>query len=146
MEVEFRQRGITYETKSIVPVMYSGHCVGHGEADLIVFFPNGENYVIELKAVSGDISRLHTAQVRTYLRGRPDVQYGVVINFTQPNSANAESGVQSVSVSALPVSVPVVDAVTTSVRGTEGTDGTVSSTTSDGVSFSDNICHDNDNQ
>lgn len=142
MEVEFRQRGITYETKSIVPVMYSGHCVGHGEADLIVFFPNGENYVIELKAVSGDISRLHTAQIKTYLRGRPDVHHGIVINFTQPNSANATEEIQYtfVSVSApSPASVPVAEGGTASVPAEGG--AAEGGTAAAECTFSDNVCH-----
>lgn len=88
MEVEFRQRGITYENKSIIPVIYNGHCVGHGEADLIVFFPDGVNYVIELKAVCSEIHQAHLAQTRTYLRGRSDVQHGIVINFPQLSTAS----------------------------------------------------------
>ena len=98
--------------------------------------------MIELKAVSGDISRLHTAQIKTYLRGRPDVQHGVVINFTQPNSANATDEIQYSIVSVSPVSVPASVPGTEGTEGTGGTEGTEGTATAEGsVTFSDDVCH-----
>jgi GxxExxY protein len=143
MEVEFRLRGITYETKSIVPVMYSGHCVGHGEADLIVFFPDEENYVIELKAVSSEINRLHTSQLGTYLRGRTDVQHGVVINFTQPSHANAVDQIQYKTITSSPSSESSVSAAAVSSVSPAVSSASVKCAP---ITFSDNVRNSNDDQ
>lgn len=114
MEVELRSRSISYESKAIVPVLYRGFNVGYGEADIIVFGEGG--CVVELKATTTDITRPHIAQLQTYLRGRPDIHSGMIINFRQPNatsSAATSEGVDIVLISPIP-------AVTSELSGSSG--------------------------
>jgi GxxExxY protein len=88
MEVEFRHRGIHYETKVVIPIKYLHKNVGFGIADLIVCDDDGNNIaIIELKAVTYAPRAQERAQVATYLRSRPDVHFGLLINFRQPTSS-----------------------------------------------------------
>lgn len=91
MEVEFRDLGLNYETKSVVPILYRGRNVGYGIADFIV--SDGQNkpvVVVELKAVTYAPRSQEKAQIQTYLRSRPDVVFGLLINFRQPTTTSAE--------------------------------------------------------
>lgn len=91
MEVECRRRGIRYETKAIVPILYAGYCVGYGEADLIIFNDEGHpDLIVELKAVTYAPRAQEVSQIKTYLRGRPDIKRGVIINFRQPTLASGD--------------------------------------------------------
>lgn len=90
MEVEFRNHGIEYETKPVVPILYLGKNVGFGIADFIVLDADGNGVaVVELKAVTYSPRAQEQAQVRTYLRSRTDVQFGLLINFRQPTVTNS---------------------------------------------------------
>lgn len=90
MEVECRCEGLRYETKTIVPITYRGFGVGFGEADLIIFNDEGRaDLLVELKAVTYSPRAQELAQIKTYLRGRPDISRAVVINFRQPTGQQA---------------------------------------------------------
>lgn len=92
MEVEFRNHEIQYETKPVIPILYQGRNVGFGIADFIVFDTDGNGIaVVELKAVTYEPRTQEKAQVRTYLRSRTDVQFGLLINFRQPTATNLPS-------------------------------------------------------
>ena len=92
MAIEFRERGIGYETSNTREVFYKGQWVGKQELDLAVL----DGIVIELKAAqSKEPTVAHKAQLAAYLRttGR---QEGIVINFpkdpeaTKPTFADVE--------------------------------------------------------
>jgi GxxExxY protein len=116
MEVEFRLRGISYETKSIQPILYFGYHIGHGEADLIVFDESGPQVIVELKAVTAPISRPHVAQLETYLRSRSDVPSGIIVNFRQPCNSTTETEELSVDFLELRRGLPSTTGVTTTVE------------------------------
>ncbi len=92
MEVEFRYRGIQYETKVIIPIMYRGLTVGHGEADLIVYDEKATmmgdinvGIVIELKAVAHEPRTQEREQLEGYIKCRGWIDAcGLLINFRQP--------------------------------------------------------------
>lgn len=90
MEVELRLRGIRYESRVMIPVLYRGLTVGYGEADLILF-SNEKDYtglVVELKAVTYAPRAAERSQILCYLRSRGyDNAHGVLINFRQPTAS-----------------------------------------------------------
>jgi len=74
-EVEFRERGIAYETERIIPIYYKDQNVGHVRADLIV----GRTVVIELKSVS-KLNDSYRNQTQNYLN-LLNLDTGYLINF-----------------------------------------------------------------
>lgn len=95
MEVELRTKGIMYETKVIIPVLHRGLVVGYSEADLIVYDIEKEEtigYIVELKAVTYSPRELEKAQLNCYLRSKPDINHGLLINFRQPSTTNPTPG------------------------------------------------------
>lgn len=96
MEVELRHQNIRYESKVILPILYRGLTVGHGEADLVVYDVNVDDtvanpgVVVELKAVAYEPREQERAQIIGYLRSRgwPNAT-GLIINFRQPSSAKS---------------------------------------------------------
>lgn len=99
MEVECRRNEIRYETKSIVPIIYAGYCVGYGEADMILFNDEGApDLIVELKAVTYAPRAQEVSQIHTYLRGRPDIKRGIIINFRQPTLSSGEIQVDTLNV------------------------------------------------
>lgn len=95
LEVELRTRGVCYESKVALPIIYRGLTVGYGEADLIVYSEEdialgNPGIVVELKAVTYAPREAERAQLRGYLRSRgyPN-SCGLLINFRQPTATNA---------------------------------------------------------
>ena len=83
MEVGLRLRGIAYETKRVVAVVYEGYCVGREEADLVVG-DIGAEIVVELKTVADRaLGPPEEQQLRNYLTGL-DIASGLLINFPSP--------------------------------------------------------------
>lgn len=80
LEVELRDKGVSYESEAVIPVVYGCKNVGSVRADLIV----QNEVVVELKAVA-KISSAHIGQVRNYMRLR-GVQTGVVVNMSAEQS------------------------------------------------------------
>lgn len=77
MEVGLRIAGAPYEAQKDVPVLFRGHQVGRGIADLAL-----DDVTIELKAVSS-IGAGDEAQLRNYMTGLRS-RNGAIINFGQP--------------------------------------------------------------
>lgn len=76
MEVALRIAGVPYEPQRDVPVMFKGHQVGRGIADLVL-----DDLAIELKAVSV-VGAGDEAQLRNYMTGLS--RNGLLMNFGQP--------------------------------------------------------------
>jgi GxxExxY protein len=93
MEVELRHRGLIYESKVTIPIVYKGLTVGYGEGDLIVYgeqFSEDSHVIVELKATSHEPREVEKAQIIGYLRCRGlalsdlDGTRGLIVNFPQP--------------------------------------------------------------
>jgi GxxExxY protein len=75
LEYELTMRGLTYESRKCLRVVYKGLLVGEYETDLSV----DDKVVLELKAVSA-INAAHIAQVHHYLTGT-GYRLGIILNF-----------------------------------------------------------------
>ena len=73
---EMRRQGISFERESDMPVFYDGVQVGTRRVD---FFVEGV-VLVELKAVSVPLDRLHVVQVRNYLEVF-GLDVGLLLNF-----------------------------------------------------------------
>ena len=76
--IEFKERGIAFETRKRVEVAYKGNRVANQYIDLVV----ASTVVVELKAVS-QLEEIHGAQVLSYLRAT-GLRAGLLINFNKP--------------------------------------------------------------
>ena len=85
--VEFRLRGIAFAKEVIIEVEYKGEIIGTKRLDFLV----GGRLVVELKAVE-ELSKLHKAQVLTYLRITGH-KLGLLINF---NTIMLKDGIKRV--------------------------------------------------
>jgi GxxExxY protein len=85
MEVILRERGISYETERIIPIVFKEHTIGNLRADIIV----NRTTVIELKTVK-NITDVMVSQARNYLR-LLNLQEAYLVNF--PPSAGSDSEV-----------------------------------------------------
>jgi GxxExxY protein len=75
LEKELRLRGIPFERKVKLPVLYKGDLIGQYEADIIV---DGK-IIVEIKSVSR-LTSAHDAQVIHYLAAT-GLQLAILINF-----------------------------------------------------------------
>lgn len=73
--IEFRLRGIEYTREVTFNVEYKGESIGTKRLDFVV----GGRLIVELKAVE-DLTKLHKAQVLTYLK-ITGYKIGLLINF-----------------------------------------------------------------
>ena len=72
LEVEFRLKGLAYETQVHLPVYYKGAWIGYVVPDFILSLQStGEQVVLELKSVSTDVKRYHH-QLRKYKQAMPE--------------------------------------------------------------------------
>ena len=78
LKVDLNEHGLKYECQKEVKIEYLGVVVGTHRLDLVV-----ENKVIvELKALS-DLSDIHFAQLRSYLKAT-GLKVGLLLNFGKP--------------------------------------------------------------
>ena len=75
LEVELRLRGLKYESKPPLPVLYKGHAVARLEPDLVV----EKEMVVELKAYGSRFNGRN--QLERYLRHGAYKQ-GLLVNFS----------------------------------------------------------------
>ncbi len=76
---ELRQRGLSVQTKIVIPVVYDGIQVDKGfEADIIV----ESKLIVEQKSVE-ELHPVHKKQLLTYLR-LTGLKLGLLINFSSP--------------------------------------------------------------
>jgi GxxExxY protein len=75
LEKELLLRGIPFERKVKLPVLYKGDLIGDYEADLVV---DGK-VILELKSVSR-LNSVHDAQAHHYLAAT-GLQLAIIINF-----------------------------------------------------------------
>lgn len=75
LEKELRLRGIPFERKVKLPVLYKGDLIGEYEADLVV---DGK-IVVEIKSISR-LTSAHEAQAIHYLAAT-GLQLAILINF-----------------------------------------------------------------
>ncbi|MBY0494350.1 MAG: GxxExxY protein [Cyanobacteria bacterium] len=78
MCVELGERGISYEKKKRIAVVYKGHQLHGQELDLIV----ESVVVVEVKAVS-QLEEIHASQIVSYLKAT-GLRAGLLINFNKP--------------------------------------------------------------
>jgi len=85
MEKELRRRGIPFEAKRKVQVIYKGEVLEKTyEPDLICY----EKIIVELKAVS-ELAAIHKAQVINYLKATR-MRLGLLVNFGSYPKAEVE--------------------------------------------------------
>ena len=77
MEVELRQRGISFEPQNRIPLSYKGESLGDHILDLVI---EGK-LVVELKAVR-ELNDHHRAQVISYLKATR-LPLGLLFNFAK---------------------------------------------------------------
>jgi GxxExxY protein len=85
MEVILRERGISYETERIFPIVFKGHTIGNLRADIII----NKTTVVELKTVK-NINDVMVSQARNYLK-LLNLDEAYLVNF--PPSQGSESEV-----------------------------------------------------
>ena len=85
MEVILRERGISYETERIIPIVFKGHTIGNLRADIII----NKTTVVELKPVK-NINDVMVSQARNYLK-LLNLDEAYLVNF--PPSQGSESEV-----------------------------------------------------
>ncbi len=78
LEIELRERGISFAPQQPVEVRYKGHVVGEGRLDFLV----GSGLIVELKAVER-LAPIHEAQVISYLK-MTALALALLINFNVP--------------------------------------------------------------
>jgi len=77
-KLELTEQGLNYECQKEIKIEYLGTQIGTHRLDLVV-----ENQVVvELKAVR-EITDIHFAQIRSYLRAT-DLKVGLIPNFAKP--------------------------------------------------------------
>jgi GxxExxY protein len=79
MQVGLRLVGVRYESEKVVELKYLDHCVGEGWPELVVHI-EGQNVVIELKAVTNEVGAREEKQLRNYMKIL-GVECGLLINF-----------------------------------------------------------------
>ena len=77
LELELRMLGMMYESERLIPIIFRGHQIGVGRADIII---NNE-IIVELKAI-GKLNGKATDQLEHYLK-YTGLKKGIVINFNQ---------------------------------------------------------------
>ena len=83
MEIECQYQKWKYESKKIIPIIYRGHTIGYGEADLVVW--NGDDVIVcEFKAISSELREIEISQVKNYLKSCSSKSIGLLLNFPQP--------------------------------------------------------------
>jgi GxxExxY protein len=83
MEVGLRLRHIGYQSERPIEVKYEGHCVGRGQADLVVGSAE-DTIIVELKAVPTALGPPEMQQLKNYMSSL-GVKRGLLINFPQPS-------------------------------------------------------------
>ena len=84
LEVEFRCRGIPYESEVVATVVYRGHTVGSVRLDMVM----GKTIIVELKAVKpGRVTDCHVEQLQKYM-DLLGLREGVVVNFAGPDGVD----------------------------------------------------------
>jgi len=76
--VEFHQRGVSFERKKRIAIVYKGQQLHGQELDLVV----ESKVVVEVKAVS-QLVEIHVSQVVSYLKAT-GLRAGLLINFNKP--------------------------------------------------------------
>ena len=76
--VEFHQRGVSFERKKRIAIVYKGQQLHVQELDLVV----ESKVVVEVKAVS-QLVEIHVSQVVSYLKAT-GLRAGLLINFNKP--------------------------------------------------------------
>ncbi len=85
MEVDFRLRGVPYDSERVLELRYKDHYVGENYADLIVRHDE-EVWVLELKAVPGGLCGGEKQQLRKYMKIL-NISNGLLINFHKPKTS-----------------------------------------------------------
>lgn len=75
LEIEFKKRGLTFESKKNISIIYEGKSIGTYQPDFIV----NDKILIELKSLP-EIGRPQTEQLWSYLKGC-DFKLALLINF-----------------------------------------------------------------
>ena len=86
MEIDFRMLNIDFENQRTIEIKYKNHHIGIARPDFIIHSSEGD-LIIELKAISGQISAPERRQVKNYMRIL-HILNGIIINFQQPGRRN----------------------------------------------------------
>lgn len=78
LELEFTAQGIAFARQFPIQLLYRGRVVGYGRLDFLV----EDAVIVEIKSVE-TLSRLHMAQVMSYLR-ITKLKLGLLINLNVP--------------------------------------------------------------
>jgi GxxExxY protein len=84
LEIILRERGISYETERIIPIVFNGHTIGNLRADIII----EKTTVVELKSVK-TITDAMVSQARNYLK-LLNLTEAYLVNFPPTQSAEPE--------------------------------------------------------
>jgi GxxExxY protein len=84
MEVILRERGVSYETERVIPIVFKGHTIGNLRADIII----DKTIVVELKSVK-TITDVMVAQARNYLK-LLNLSEAYLVNFPPTQTISPE--------------------------------------------------------
>ena len=82
-EVALRLEKINYESQRIITIFYKNFNIGESISDLIIN-DGKEKIIVELKAVSSEISLKEETQLKKYMITL-NIKKGILINFPQPD-------------------------------------------------------------
>ena len=82
MQIGLRLGGFKYESQRVVELRYKDHYVGEGYSDIIVYFGKTK-FILELKAVGGNLGPAEEQQIKTYMKVL-GIKQGMLINFQSP--------------------------------------------------------------
>jgi GxxExxY protein len=80
-EIELRERGISFQSEVICPIVYKNIQVGFERADIVVYSEGEMKFIIEFKAQIGKTGNKEIQQLRKYLKNF-NVDSGLLINFS----------------------------------------------------------------
>ena len=90
---ELQLNNLIVENKKMIPINYKNFNVGYGEADIVVQ-DNDFYYILELKAISGNISEKEKIQFNTYKKNINFPTIGLIINFPQPSANSCKDNIE----------------------------------------------------
>lgn len=77
---DLEEENISFETEKEFDVVYKNKIIGTFRADLLV----EDKVIVELKAISGEISKIFQTQTASYLKASK-LEIGLLINFGNPS-------------------------------------------------------------
>tara|TARA_Y100000996_G_C22553669_1_gene654697 strand:+ start:1803 stop:2186 length:384 start_codon:yes stop_codon:yes gene_type:complete len=89
---ELQLNKLNVENKKCIPINYKNFNVGYGEADIVVH-DTDIHYILELKAISGNISEKEKIQLNTYRKNIDFPTIGYIINFPQPSTNSCKDDI-----------------------------------------------------